>query len=59
MAGNTFNWCVFVSLPPSPLALIIGNGDVVTFVEDRQQGPKRGTKDTRLFLAVVFECCLL
>lgn len=43
--------------PPSRLALIIGNRDVVTFVEDLQQGPKGGTKEACLFLLLDVAFC--
>lgn len=49
--------CFCLPSPPSPLALIIGNRDVVTFVEDLQQGPKRGTKKMHIFL--LLNVCLL
>lgn len=45
--------CYCLPSPPSPLALIIGYRDVVTFVEDLEQGPKRGTKDACLFLLLI------
>lgn len=36
--------CFGLPSPPSSLALIIRNRDVITFVKDLQQGPKRGQK---------------
>lgn len=49
--------CFCLASPPPPLALIIGNREVVTFVEDLQQGPEKGNKRCMSFLLLNVAFC--
>lgn len=49
--------CFCLASPPPPLALIIGNREIVTFVEDLQQGPEKGNKRCMSFLLLNVAFC--
>lgn len=51
------NMRFYLPSPSSSFALVVGNGDVVTLVEDLQQGPERGTKDAPLHLLLNTAFC--